>query len=369
MIYYLPIEPLDERYTEQWYRWFPAEFIRQGLPYRVVDGEPLLADEIRVGTFLDINSTLHYKAEQLKQVALLFHLQQVKDGDVFLVADAEFWGIEAIRYLATLNRLQVRMVGFVHAGSYTAEDFMEPCVNFARYYEHAWGQVFDTLCVGSEYHRQALVTKRGVPEAKILVTGNPYDIQETRALVGPLRASRDAPDITPQNHRPMRVIHSNRPDPEKRPELTLDLFEHLKPKHPSWELMVTTSRQTWGAGVLRARALAMQDRGVLTIREGISKRAYLRLLADSRVMTGNTIEENFGYCVLEALAMDTVPVIPDAFSHPELVEGDGRCLFQPGSMEEQAALVELAMDNPFPVAHYAEKYDRSLAAVVDQCRG
>jgi glycosyltransferase involved in cell wall biosynthesis len=354
VIYYLPIEPLDERYTEQWYRWFPAEFQRQGLAYQVIDGEPLV-DEVQVGTFLDVNSTLHYKAEQLKRVARLFHGKQVKDGDVFLVADVEFWGIESIRYLAVLNKVNVRMVGFVHAGSYTVEDFMEPCAPFASHYECAWGAVFDVLCVGSDYHKKALVTKRGVLESKIQVTGNPYDLSEVKALVGPLGTSR------------ARVIHTNRPDPEKRPGLTLDLFERLHLAHPTWELMVTTSRKTWGRGALRERALALQDRGVVVVREAISKAEYLGLLAGSRVMTGNTIEENFGYCVLEAMALDTIPVIPDLGSHPELVDGDSRCLFR--CMEMQQALIGRAMAHPFPVAGYAEKYRGSLSNIVDLCKG
>jgi len=113
----------------------------------------------------------------------------------------------------------------------------------------------------------------------------------------------------------------------------------------------------------------MQDRGVLTIKEGITKTEYLRLLAESQVMTGNTIEENFGYCVLEALAFDTIPVIPDAFSHPELVERDARCLFPIGRSQEQFDRVVRAMDRPFAVAGYADKYERSLSMIVDQCRG
>jgi glycosyltransferase involved in cell wall biosynthesis len=356
MIYYLPIEPLEERYTEQWYRWFPEEFDRQGLAYETIDGEAL-SDRVEVGTFLDINSTLHYKAHQLARVARLFRDRRVCDGDVFFVADVEFWGIEAIRYLADLNRVAVRMYGFAHAGSYTRGDFVEPCAPYARLYERAWAEVFDLLFVGSEYHKRCLVQRRGLPPEKIRVTGNPYDLGEARrlAVLDPKVSPSDKP-------KGARVVHTNRPDPEKRPELTLDLFEELHALKPDWELMVLTSRQQWGSGALRERAVELERKGVIGIYEDLRKDQYLYLLAGASVMTGNTIEENFGYCVLEAMIVGAIPVVPDGFSHPELVQGDRRCLF--ATQEEQLDKVMEAVRHPFDVTPYAEPYGRSLSVIV-----
>jgi len=347
MLYYLPIEPLEERYTEQWYRWFPEEFKRQGIRYQTIDGETLV-DEVQVGTFLDVNSTLYYKAEQLRRVAKLFHHGLIESGDKFFVADVEFWGIESIRYLATLNKVDVGILGFCHAGSYTVEDFMEPCAPFAHHYETAWGSVFDMIFVGSEYHKRMLVEKRKLPADKLMVTGNPYDASEVPKL------------NLPVNH--TRVILTNRPDPEKRPEVTLKVFAQLKKQHPSWDFLVTTGRKQWGSGAVRNTALALRDQGVITIHEGISKGEYLELLASSRVMTGNTIEENFGYCVLEALLVDTIPVVPNDFSHPELLQNDERCLFD--TTGRQMTLIERAIEDPFSVLGYSKRYEDSLAAIV-----
>lgn len=348
MLWYVPIQPFDERYTAQWWRWFPEEFQRQGLEYRVVEGVPL-SQSIKVGTFLDANGSLHYQASQLQQIAELFHVGMIKDGDVFFVADVEFWGIEAIRYLADLNGIKIRMVGFAHAGSYTKEDFFERCTPYARLYEEAWGRIFDVICVGSAYHAAQLHEKRNVCWSQLKVTGNPYDIDEVAKLRdGALQRNL--------------VLHTNRPDPEKRPMWSLNCFERLKKKHPSWQFGVTTSRKQWGAGETRRYALELQKQGVITIFEGITKQEYLSLLSTAKVMTGNTIEENFGYCVLEALILDVVPVVPWGFSHPELVSGDVRCLFR--FAQEQDERIEAAMANPFPVWQYAEKYRTSLASIV-----
>jgi glycosyltransferase involved in cell wall biosynthesis len=355
VIWYLPIEPLDERYTEQWYRWFPEEFARQRAECRTIDGEAL-SNEIQVGTFLDVNSTLHYKATQLRKVARLFHEGTIKNKDLFFVADVEFWGIESIRYLATLNGVDVKMAGFVHAGSYTREDFMEKCAPFARHYERGWGAVFDLLFVGSEYHKGQLAERRGVPDSKIVVSGNPYKLGELGELVGAQNGAKEN-----------LIILTNRPDFEKRPGVSLTVFESLKLRHPDWRFLVTTSRRQWGAGELRERALELQRRGVIEIREGISKREYLCLLSRAKVMVSNTIEENFGYCVLEAMALDTIPIVPFGFSHPQLLDGERRCMFEAHDLEEQVRLIEDAIAFPFSVRGHALKYEKSLAEIVRWC--
>lgn len=352
MLWYLPIEPLEERYSKQWYEWFPEEFERQGIIYQTIDGETL-CDTVEVGTFLDINSTMHYKASQIRKISALFHQNQIQDGDVFFLSDTEMFGMEGtIRYLADLNGLaNIRIYGFAHAGSYTREDFVEPCARYAKSYEHAWSDIFDQIFVGSEYHKNRLKNLRGVAVDKITVTGNPYDVEQVRNSISPQVKIN-------------RVIHTNRPDPEKRPNLTLDLFEKLKQNHSGWEFMVTTGRRQWGTGALRERALRLQEQGVITVCEGISKFAYLTLLAQSKVMTGNTVEEMFGYCLLESLIFDTIPIVKNAFSHPELVQWNRKCLFN----FDQETQIERAMEHPFRVSHYASQYQVSLSKIVEHLK-
>lgn len=351
MFYYIPIEPLAERYTEQWYRWFPDELKRRKVPYTIIDGDPL-SRVVETGTFLDINSTLHYKAEQLKKIAKLFFDKQIKPNDIFFVADLEFWGIESIRYLSDLNNIPVKIYGFCHAASYTREDFMSKCEPYGRYFENGWFKICDKVFVGSEYHKNIILDKRGWQgSAKIVVTGNPYSIKEVTKDIGKIAKKR-------------KVILTNRPDYEKRPNLTLNVFQMLKTIDPTIELVATTSRAQWGSGWLRSIALDLQNKGVLTIKEGLTKNEYLTEVAESMVMTGNSIEENFGYCILEAVIFDTIPVIPNNYSHPELVP-DERCLFD--SIDDQVAKIMYALQNPFYVKQYAKQYENSLSKIIDLC--
>jgi len=352
MIYLLPIEPLEERYSEQWYRWFPEVLEERGARFTVIDGEPL-TDTVETGTFLDVNSTLHYKATQLQRVAKLFYENKIQPDDVFFVADIEFWGIESIRYLSVLNGIDVKIYGFAHAGSYTREDFMEPCAPFARWYEVGWGAICDLIMVGSEYHKKQLIDNRGISENKILVTGNPYKSSEV------CEGARWFPGAEKKK----LVVHTNRPDPEKRPEHTLDAFAWLHRQHPDWEFAVTTSRKMWAGGPLRNRAKRYEQEGWLTVYEGLSKKEYLKILSEAQVMTGNSIEENFGYCILEALIFDTIPIVEDAYSHSELLCGEERCLFT--TRPHQLELIEQAMAVPFPVRQMASRYDDSLQGICD----
>lgn len=359
MIYYLPIEPLEQRYTKQWYEWFPDEFRRQGKEFTEIPGEGLLHDSIEVGTFLDINSTVYWKTTQVQKVANLFHTGLVSDGDVFFLPDAEMFGLEAtIAYLAKLNSKRVRIYGFAHAGSYTCEDFVSVCQPFAKHYEKAWGTIYEEIFVGSEYHKEKLCRLRLIHPERVKVTGNPCRVDEVRESI-PWEPKRN------------RLILTNRPDPEKRPTQTLALFVKLWQLHPDWEFMVTTSRPTWGAGEVRQWALHLQEQGILQVCEGLSKEEYFHLLQTSRVMTSNTIEENFGYCVLEALIFGTTPVVPCGYSHSELLGGDPQMLFN--SEADQIRLIEFHMDDVFEedkkdqyLYQLAKKYDDSLQRIVER---
>ena len=100
-LYYLPIQPLEERYSKFWYRWFPEEFKKRGIDYKVIDGE-ILTEGIKTGAFLDTNGAHYYTFSQLREISKLFHQKKIKSGDKFFVADIEFPGhAEAIKNMVT----------------------------------------------------------------------------------------------------------------------------------------------------------------------------------------------------------------------------------------------------------------------------
>lgn len=361
-IIYVPIEPLKERYTESWYRNIPIFFRGQGCEVETVEGSPL-TDAVTVGTFLDINSTVAYKAEQLKRIAQMFHERRVADGSVFFFGDVEFWGIEAVRLMAQINQVDVKLTGFLHAASYTAEDAFAVAADYQRYTELGWLKALDRVFVGSHYHRDAVIERRvneyGTREDqteipyKIQVTGNPM--------------FRDDYEIFPGSKKKQLVI-ANRFDWEKRPNLSLDFAYLLKRQNPDLEVVVVTSRPRFRSNRewLVSYARQLEKDGVLTIREGLTKTQYHQVLDESMVMLTNTIEENFGYCIVEACHYGCYPILKNAYSHPELVQWDTELLFD--TEDEIIPKVEriLKGDCCSDVHRYAEHYFYSMEQILRQ---
>jgi len=363
--WHLALEPLEERYTGQWLRWFRAADYHT-FEYVEVIGEPL-CDKIEVGAFLDVNSTMHWKAEQVKNLAALFYAGKVQDGDIFFVADMWF-PIEMLKYLIQLNGIDAKIFVFLHAGTYTKEDFAAPMAYWAEYLEIGWAFAVDGIFVGTEYHKFAFVDRRLQSSGKsydqvlrnIHVTGNPFSSKEVQAA---------APDIVKRDF----ILFPNRFDYEKRPNLFLDLAVILKRRHPKWRFGVCTSREMFRSNQvwLCEYARALELGGIVEIHEGLSKTDYYRLLAEAKVMVSTTIEENFGYCTLEAMALGTIPVVPNDYSHPEVVGFNSSWLYT--GLDDALVKIEEAMTGPTKSFGRArerlEYYDSSLQRIVDICCG
>ena len=362
-IYYIPIEPLEERYSAQWYKLFPKKFKENGYEVIIIDGIPL-TNRIITGTFLDINSTAHYKSTQLQQVSKLFYKSQIKNGDIFFIADIEFWGFEMIRYLSKLQNIDVKIYGFLHAGSYTSEDFMSPMEDVGRWFEMGWIASCDKVFVGSNYHKEKFLKERinkhtynaySIDEKKIIVTGNPIDIDKMEKMVGKYRKKN-------------QVVLPNRFDWEKRPNISLDICKLLKKRNPSLKIIITTSSEKLRSNRkwLVDYAKLLEKEGVLEIKEGLSKKDYYKILAESKVMLSTTIEENFGYCVAESLVFNTYPVCENNYSHPELVENDKRLLFN--DIDEIIPKIEWLLKQNFKVDNYAKKYDKAIDNMINEMK-
>lgn len=316
-LYYIPIEPLEERYTEQWYREFPTHFRRHFNEVVVIEGETLTST-IVTGAFLDLNSTMYYKASQVQRLAKLFFEQKIKANDIFFIADLEFPGIEALRYMADLQGIKIIITGFLHAASYTIEDYFEKAAPYGQHFERGWIRMCDIVFVGSEYHRSAVIIRRQLqPPYRIIVSGNPLNISEVLE-----QAHSGSPH---DRYKDKTIIFSNRFDTEKRPNLFLDAATILKAKYPDWKFLITTSSKSLRSNSkgLLEYARVLEKNGVVEIKEGLSKTQYYQELLKAAIFVSTTIEENFGYCTLEAMILGTIPVVPNKFSHPEIVKASG----------------------------------------------
>lgn len=323
-IYIVPIEPLEERYTGEWYRFLPSEFMSEGWNVVQIDGTPT-TDAIETGSFLDINSTIHYKAGQMQKISELFRKKQIKEGDVFFISDLEFWGIESLRMLSQINGVPIKIYGFLHAASYTKEDAFAVAADYQKYTEIGWLKAVDGVFVGTHYHKRAVWERRIIP-----IVGDTFEgarIAEKIHVVGnPLFMTAYDPYPTQKRN---KIVITNRFDSEKRPDQSLLVARLVKEKMPDVEVVVTTSRPTFRSNKQWLVDLArMYEReGWLTIKAGLTKQQYHDELRDAKVMISNSIEENFGYCIAEAILFGVSPILCRGLSHDEMVQNDQRYLF------------------------------------------
>jgi glycosyltransferase involved in cell wall biosynthesis len=339
-IYLVPIEPLTERYSESWYRNMPKAFEKAGFNVVVIDGEPLLNDEIKVGTFLDISSTCHYKSTQLQAIAKLFHDKKVEDGSVFFFADIEFWGIEQVRLLADMNHVKVFLTGFLHAASYTRGDAFEIAAPYQKFIEVGWIAALDRVYVGSKYHKQAFIERRIYPlfnlgyrelEDKIVVTKNPM-FEGDYSFKGSIKEKR--------------MLLTNRFDVEKNPHLTVEMFLELKKKHPDWEFVITTSRKTFRTNYSNAEMVNIYKRmsdADIKLKVGLTKDEYHEELEKAAIVVSHSPEENYGICVAESIIYGCLPLLANCASHPEFVYSDEEYLFSLDRSNDDVAKAERLM--------------------------
>ena len=129
-IWIIPIEPIDQRYTKQWYDNIPLilqkEIAERNLFYKVVtiDGEDFKPDVRTEGAFLDFGATNVYKATQAAEVSKLFSNGKVKAGDKFLITDAWNFIITPIKYMSDLLDIPVEVHSIWHAGAYDPSDIL-----------------------------------------------------------------------------------------------------------------------------------------------------------------------------------------------------------------------------------------------------
>lgn len=350
-IYILHLEPLKERYTEQWYRWFKKELKKLGIKHKFIQGHTL-TDIVETGSVLDAEGTNYWKFTQMIEVCRLFKDKKVKPNDVFFTMDLWHPSFEAVPYMATLEKIPIKLYGFLHAGSYTTEDFASPMTPWAKYFEKGWAKMCDGVFVGSKYHKNKFIKLRCGKEIgkKIFVTGNPFDSEEA------IKISKTK--IAPVEKRKNIIIFSHRFDIEKRPNVFMSLMEELWEKRKDFKVIITTSRKKFRSNSKKMIRQLNNSKFPFEIKENLSKSQYYQELAKAKVFVSTTIEENFGYCLLEAIIFGCAPVVPNNFAHPEILENDNRFLYD--NQKETLEKISKMLDNPISCKKYANKYDDSL---------
>lgn len=273
MIFIVPIEPIDQRYTRQWFENIPKDLEIRGLEYQVI-GDAITSDTT-TGAFLNFAFTNKYKAEQVKQISELFMTYQVRPGDKFLVTDAWNFVITAIRYMSDLLDIPVEIHGIWHAGAYDPTDILGmkmkgPSANHA---ERSWYHACDYNYFATEFHRLMFLENLNIPELeykKAVRSGQPH-----WGLMDEIKGYSRLPKED-------KVVWPHRYNSDKQPEIAEEL--NL----------------------------------VITQKMNLDKKSYYQVLGTSKALFSCALHENLGISMMEGCLAGAIPIVPDRCSYSEM---------------------------------------------------
>jgi hypothetical protein len=285
-IYIIPIEPIDARYTKQWYENIPKilqdEIAIHQLPMSVVtiDGfQP--ATGTTKGAFLDFAVTNIYKASQTQKVSELFSQGVIKKGDKFLVTDAWNPIITSIKYMSDLLDIPVEIHGIWHAGAYDHTDILgyKMTKPWPWHQESAWFHCCDYNYYATDFHKDMFLKNLKIePEyhSKALRSGQPHT---------PIIEQCEQYWSDPKSN---YMIWPHRYNADKQPEIV----ETMK---------YSISCET-----------------IITQQMNLSKEEYYKVLGNCSVIFSCSLHENLGISVMEAVLAGVIPILPDRCSYSEM---------------------------------------------------
>lgn len=316
MIWYLPLESIEQRYTPM----MNAAIMRRLEVYMLYPEVPRAEGTIQNGEFLDVTGTIEFKMAQMRLVAERFSNGEVKSGDVFLVADMFYPGIESIRYMADLLNIKVRIIGFNYAGRADRNDFVQRLGQWADIAEKTYHEVCDYILVGSHDHQTNVMNKFDLSPQKVIVSGLVWDIDYVEHIYQPDMYLKE--DF---------IIFPHRLAAEKGLTLLLAYAEYNSDR----KIVITSS------GARKSVALPKN----VEYAYGLSKKQYYAYLNRARYYVSFARQETFGYTLQEAIVYGCRIAVPSQACYPEMIPPE--YLFSThGSIYEMSRQIDDCWNNP-----------------------
>lgn len=320
-IWYFPIEPIEERYSAQWLRWFGKHFPRDGADVCVIN-PAYHGDKLNDAQWLSPADTVAYKARQLAAFTRyvkgdLEVGRKVHPGDVVLFADGWNPEITQVAYMRSMLGLDVRLVGMLHAGTWDPYDATTASGmrSWAVGLEKSMLQSLDAICVATDFHAQLIseyFRSHGQDFKRIYVTGLP------------LYPGEFIDHWKPWADRERLVVFPHRLAGEKQP----GRFREIEQAY----------RTTTGDTITRF----VFSRDVCE-----SKEDYYALLGRARAVVSTALQETWGIAMIEGATLGAYPVCPTRLSYPE-VHGPKHCY---RTVEEAVLMIQKAVHATRPHEH------------------
>ncbi len=280
-IYIVALEPIDSRYTKQWFDAIPEEILLEDPNANVITVSGSSIGESKTeGAFLDFALTNIWKNTQINKIAKMFSDGEIQPGDKFLVTDAWHPGIIQIRYMSELLHIPVEIHAIWHAGSYDKTDILGFTIKDKQWshgFERAVYHACDYNWFGSKHHMNLFCSVLNVPGLKAFHSGQPH-----KQII-------DSCASVPFSEKENIVVFGHRISPDKQPEI----FDDLAKEFPDYKF-------------------------VFTQKMNLSKPEYYNLLRKAKLSFSANLHENFGISMVESIFNGTWVLLPDRLSYSEM---------------------------------------------------
>lgn len=348
-LFYMGLEPYQERYTLQLTDWNQRVFTKRGVDHVLVLGETLTTDQsIVTGQVLDAHGRTYFSMTQLANLVKMMKEGQVTSEDVIYFEDMFTPGIESLPYILNQVDSSMRPRIFVRclAQSIDPDDFV-----------HVWGMskwmgLYEKMvCELVRDSGGAILASNEEMVMHMKVAGWDCPIYNISGLAFGKEEVRERVDhkIKPWADRACRVVFAARFDQEKQPGFFMDLVEEWHARHPDYPVEfallsggpLRSNNQTY----LR-RAALMTAAGKLRIYKNLSKNEYYNILNDSRVLINTALQDWVSNTVSEADALGCNVLYPAYRSFPETFANDHTRLYVPWSLDDAMVKLKELLSGP-----------------------
>jgi hypothetical protein len=250
---------------------------------------PVNFEEAPYNYFTNTLQALEWEAEQVKHIAKI--ISKVSQNDIVFFFDLNFPGLSLpLIHILRLVVKGIKIFGYLHGGSYCKDDIYAPVKHSKSLYEKSLFAVCDGIFVATNYHKQLIKRKIRVQDNNIFVVRAPFYKEYVLKYAKPKELEIRKYD----------VLIVNRPQ-----QIDLNIIKGIINMEPKLKFVFT-------------RNLGIKNQNV-EIKPVSSRSEYYELMADSKVLLLARTEETFGYPVLEAISLGTIPICPNKFSYPEIL--------------------------------------------------
>jgi len=285
------LEPLDARYTKQWYSEVPKQldkFTRSfdlDAPRAITVNGKMRTDSTTQGAFLNFADTNYWKSTQLSEFTEMMHKGQVPDDAVILFTD--FWNPALIQvaYMRDLLDTNWSIHGIAHAGAYDPSDILGYKMRdyWPHNFERSLFYACDAVYFATKFHAAMFISNLDIDTSKpsqstVVIAGQPYE------YLYDMLAEFD------QSQKTDTVMWPHRYNDDKQPEIAEDLTK-------DFDVFITQKHK-------------------------LSKSEYYAKMAQSKVVFSCSLHENLGMSMIEGTLLGCIPIAPDRAAYSEIYAAD-----------------------------------------------